>query len=73
MRLVVPNKAVQFRDPRLNRARLKVVGSGIFKFFCDNLQPKVASDIISSTNVDYRKWRIINKIRNGNHGKIITE
>ena len=54
--LIVPNKPVKFRDPRLNRFREippEAVGSGIFNsFFCDNVRLEVDSDVISGVAVE---------------------
>ena len=53
VRLVVPDNAVEFRDPLLNLSRniyLKVIESCIFFivfFFCNNFRPEVASDVLS--------------------------
>ena len=55
MRLVVPNNAVRFRNPRLNHSRnirLKSSGAALRQFFRDNFQPEVASGIISGATVD---------------------
>ena len=50
------DKAVKFRDQRLNRSgdiRPVAIGGGIFdRFFRNNFRPEVASDVISGVVVD---------------------
>ena len=52
---VVSDKPVKFGYLCLNRSRQippEAVGSGILKFFRENFQPEVATDVISSAAVE---------------------
>ena len=54
---IVPNKHAKFCYPRLKRSREippeeAIIGSISDSFFCNNFQPEVASDVMSSVDVE---------------------
>ena len=75
---IVPDKCIQFRDPRLNSSgeiQPKAVGCGIFFRFSnvDNCRAELTGDVISGKALEYLGLDVLAKLGDSrlNNGRII--